>query len=148
MELQQRDMAVQVVKEGGSPGAPEPVRESDQATESSAALLREAIDEARELVRLEAELARQELKEEIVRTKAAGMAFGAAAVTGIAGFTMLVATIAFAAGRSWLCALLLGAALLLVAGLFVLVGYRSVPTFAVTRERVEASLRGLRERIA
>jgi hypothetical protein len=136
--LQERDPATPQVVEG------------PDGSESSAALLREAIDETRELVRLEVELARQELGGEILRAKTAGAAFGGAAVMGTVGIALLFASIAFAVGRSWLCALLMGAGLLVLAGIFGFLGYRASPRkpFPATRERVETSLRSLKERIA
>jgi hypothetical protein len=116
----------------------------------SARLIREAIDEARDLVRLEVALAREELGEDLGRAKGVAAAMSTAAVLGIAGFTMLVAAIALAAGGSWLVALLLGAGLLVVGAAVGVLGWRVMPTVALptTRERVGSSLRGLRERIA
>ena len=123
--------------------------EGPDGTESSVTLLREAIDEARDLVRLEVELARQELKDEVLRVKVGAVAMGGAAALAMAGFTLLLVTIALASGRPWLCALLMGAGLLFGAGGLAFVGWKSMPLspFPATRERVEASLRSLKERI-
>jgi hypothetical protein len=160
MDPQERELAeVRIVEVPGPdprerklPNASLDLHQDDgpDGTESSTTLLREAIDEARELVRLEAELARQEIKEELGRAKTAGGALGAAAVMAMAGITMLIATIAFAAGRPWLCALLLGVGLLAGAGAVGFLGYRAMPLspLPATRERVEASLRGFKERTA
>jgi hypothetical protein len=126
--------------------------ELDAAAEDapSARLIREAIDEARDLVRLEVALAREELGDELRQTKAGAAAIGAGAVLAIAGFTMLVVTIALAAGGSWLVALLLGVGLVAAGAGIALLGLRAVPTVALpaTRERVGSSIRGFRERLA
>jgi hypothetical protein len=116
----------------------------------SARLIREAIDEARDLVRLEVALAREELGDELRQAKTGATAISAGVVMAIAGFTMLVATIAFAAGGSWLVALLLGIGLVAAGAGVALLGLRTVPTAALptTRERVGSSLRGFRERLA
>jgi hypothetical protein len=118
-------------------------------TAPSARLIREAIDEARDLVRLEVALAREEMGEELGRAKASATAMGAAAAMGIAGLTLLLTAIAFAAHESWLVALLLGAGLVTLAVVAALIGRSAMPTVALpaTRERVGSSLRGLRERI-
>ena len=117
---------------------------------SNAKLIREAIDGTRDLVRLEVELARQELGEELVRAKSGAVMLAAAAAMAVVGVTMLLATIALAAGRSWLCALLIGGGALLAAGLLGWSGWRAVPLqpLPATRERVEVGLRSLRERVA
>lgn len=119
-------------------------------TEGNVRLVREAIDEARDLVRIEVALAREELKEEVRRGKGGIAAIGAAAVLGIAGLTMLIASIAFAAARSWLVAVLLGAGLVAGAGLLAWLGWRNVPRapLPATRERLESSLRDFRGRTA
>jgi hypothetical protein len=119
-------------------------------TESNVRLVREAIDEARDLVRLEVALAREELSEEMGRARGGMIAFGSAAVLAMAGFTMLIATIAFAAGRSWLCALLIGAGLIVLAAGLGLLGWWIVPhsPMSATRARLESGLNDIKERIA
>jgi hypothetical protein len=140
MNLQKQDpVAAQVVEVEGA----------DEA-EGNVRLVREAIDEARDLVRLEVALAREELKAEMRRAKGGAAAMGAAVVLAIAGLTMLIASIPFAAGRSWLAALLIGAGLVAGAGLLAFRGWRIVPhePLPATRERLESSLRDFRDQLA
>ena len=118
--------------------------------EPTAALVREALDETRDLVRLEVALAREELKAELARAKAAGVALGAAGGLSIAAFTMFMATIALAFSMMWLAALLIGAILMLLAGAMGLAGWRALPRkpLGETKERLESDLKQLKERIA
>jgi hypothetical protein len=118
--------------------------------DSSVRLVRDAIDEARDLVQLELALAREELSEELSRARGAGITIGSAAALGVSGFTMLVTTIALASGRAWLVALALGAGLLVVALGLGALGWRVIPhdPMRVTRARLESSLRELKERAA
>jgi hypothetical protein len=118
--------------------------------DSSVRLVREAIDEARALVQLELALAREELQEELARAKGAVAAMGAAAALAVAGFAMLVDTIALASGKPWLAALLLGAGLLVVALGLGALGWRTIPhdPMHTTRARLESSVREFKERTA
>jgi hypothetical protein len=119
-------------------------------TEPTAALVREALDETRDLVRLEVELAREELKAELSRAKTSGVALGAAGALSIAGFAMFMVAIATAFSRTWLAALLIGAILTLLAGAAGLGGWKALPRkpLGETKERLESDLKQLKERIA
>jgi uncharacterized membrane protein YqjE len=118
--------------------------------EPTVALLREALDETRDLVRLEVELARVELKAELTRAMAAGVALGAAGALSIAGFAMFMVAIATAFSMTWLAALLIGVVLALLAGAAGLAGWKALPRkpLGETKERLESDLKQLKERIA
>jgi len=118
--------------------------------EPTAELFREAVDETRELVRLEVELAKEELRAEIGRAKMAGMALGGGAGAALSGVTMCFVAIAMAFHLEWLASLIIGGILLALAAALVLGGYRALPRRPLeeTRERVEADLKQLKERVA
>ncbi len=118
--------------------------------EPTAELIREALDETRELVRLEVALARHEMKAELMRAKAGGVALGAAAGLALSGLTMFFVAIANAFAMVWLAALLIGVILTCLAAMLALGGWMSLPKepMVETRERLATDLKGLRERIA
>jgi hypothetical protein len=118
--------------------------------EPTTKLLREALDETRELVRLEIALAREETKGELRQAKAGAMALGSAAAAAVASFTMFMVAIALAFSVAWLTSLIIGVILLASAGGLAFAGYKALPTkpLAETKERLESDLKQLKERIA
>lgn len=122
-----------------------PVRE-----DSAGDLVREAIAETRELVRLEVALAREEIKTEMTRAKAGAIAMAVAATAAVCGLTLCLVAIAAAFSVIWLAALVLGAILLLGAGAAALLGWKAVPKrlMGSTRERLQTDVKQLKERIA
>lgn len=134
-------MAEQTTQRAGErPGEAEP----------TAGLVREALDQVGELVRLEAALARQEVRDELSRAKAAAVALGAAGALAVSGWTMFMVTIALAFKWSWLAALILGGILTFLAAAMALGGWSALPgrPLAQTRERIGADVKQLKERIA
>ncbi len=125
---------------GDAPGGDQPTAE----------LIREALDETRELVRLEVALAREEITAELRQAKAGGVAAGAAIATGLAGFTMFMVTIALAFSMKWFAALIIGGILVCMAGACAYGAWKLLPTRPMgdTRERLQSDLRQLKERIA
>lgn len=113
-------------------------------------LVREALDETRELVRLEVALAREEVKSEITQAKTAGVVLGAAGALGISAFTMFMVAIASAWAWTWLAALIIAGILMSMAGVLAFAGWSELPTKPLpeTRERLQTDLRQLRERVA
>jgi hypothetical protein len=118
--------------------------------EPTAELVREALDDTRELVRLEVALAREELTAEITRAKAGAIALGTAGALAVSAFTMFMVAIAVAFDLPWLAALLVGVILLATSAAIGYGGYRAMPRkpLGETRERLEADLKQLKERIA
>jgi hypothetical protein len=118
--------------------------------EPTAELVREALDETRELVRLEVALARQELTAELSRAKAGVASFAAAGVLGVCGLTLMLAAIPLAFRMAWLVALVLGAVLAVVACAIALGSWMGRPRklLGETRERIQSDLKQLKERIA
>jgi uncharacterized membrane protein YqjE len=119
--------------------------------ERTAELFREAIDETRELARLEVELAKEELWTELRSAKLGGIALGAGAGAALSGVTMCFVAIAMAFSMEWLAALIIGGILLALAAALAIGGYVALPSRPLleeTRERVETDLKRLRERVA
>jgi len=113
-------------------------------------LVKEALDEAKQLVRIEVALAKEEVREEVRDAKRAGMMFGASTVLGIVGVALLLVALALAIFPGPIPALVIGAVLLVVAGVLGLVAYQSVPRkpLADTKRRLETDVKILKEHIA
>jgi uncharacterized membrane protein YqjE len=117
---------------------------------STAELVREALLEARELVQVEVALARDEITEELERTKKSAIALGAAAAAGLLGVAMILVAIVLAISPRPLTALLIGLGLLAVAILVGAFGVERVPKepLVMTRSRLETDIRLLKEHVA
>jgi hypothetical protein len=126
------------------------VPELRDTQEPTAVLIREALDETRDLVRLEIALAREELKAEMAHAKLGGVSLGSAAAAAVSSFTMFMVAIALAFHRSWLAALIIGGILLFMSVAMGFAGWVSLPKkpLAETRERIESDLKQLKERVA
>jgi hypothetical protein len=123
----------------------------EASQERTAELFREAIEETRELARLEVELAKEELWTELRSAKVGGIAMGAGAGAAVSGVTMCFVAIAMAFHREWLAALIIGGILVVLAAALVLGGYASLPRrpfLGETKERIETDLKQLKERVA
>jgi hypothetical protein len=129
---------------------PDALTEVPDTEEPTAELIREALDETRDLVRLEVALAREELKAEIAHAKLSGISLGSAAAAAVSAFTMFLVAIALAFRWSWLAALIIGVILLFLSGAMGFAGWITLPKrpMTQTRERLESDLRQLRERVA
>jgi protein-S-isoprenylcysteine O-methyltransferase Ste14 len=124
--------------------------ETNQTEEPTGELLREALDETRELVRLEVALAREEVRGELARAKKGGISLGAAVVLSLCALAMFLVAVASAFTPMWLAAVVIGGILLLVGALLGYLGYRAIPQRPMweTKERLESDVKQLRERIA
>jgi hypothetical protein len=112
-------------------------------------LVHEAIDQARELVRLEVALARSEIESELSRAKAGAIALSGAAAAAVASLTLFLVAAALAfAHKSW-AALSMAAGLLLVVVALGIAGYKLLPKppIAETTKRIASDLNRLKERI-
>ncbi len=117
---------------------------------STADLVREAMDEAKELVRLEVALAKEEVKEELKEVEHAAISFGVAAGASVIVLCLLAVAIVLAFGGTVLAALLVAAAFLVVAGIAGYLGYGLLPKKPMekTRHRLENDVNQLKEHIA
>jgi Putative Actinobacterial Holin-X, holin superfamily III len=117
--------------------------------EPTTALIREALGQVREVVRLEVALARQELTTELAVAKTSAIALGAGAVATLVGLTMLLVAIALALPVPWIGAVVLGALLLVLAAGLGVVGWRRWPKKPLekTKKRVETDIAEAKERL-
>jgi protein-S-isoprenylcysteine O-methyltransferase Ste14 len=113
-------------------------------------LIREAIGDTGELVRIEVALARDELRREVDAAKASAVAFGSAAAVSVAAFTMFMVAVVLALKVGWIGAVVVGAILLAAALTLALIGWKVMPTSPMgqTKGRLQANVAQLRERIA
>lgn len=111
-------------------------------------LLREAVDEARTLVRLEVALARDELRSELKAAKGAAIAGGVAIVAAVLSLATLIALVVVALGP--IGGLILFGALVAVAAIAGLTAYRLAPKkpLEATRKRLEGDVDKLKEHMA
>lgn len=113
-------------------------------------LLRDAMGEAKDLVKLEVELAKSEAREELAEAKVSALAFGGAFMGATIGLTMLMVAIVLAFGPRSLPALAIGVALVAAAGVAAFVGYQRLPKkpLGKTFRRLEKDTHMLKEHTA
>jgi hypothetical protein len=123
-----------------------PARPASDTT--AAELLRHALDEARNLARLEISLAREEMKSGVAGAKTGGVVMGIATTLGMAGFTMLMVAIAAAFRTMWVASLILGLILLVFASALFFGAWREMPKKPMgdTRDRLSFDFQQLKER--
>lgn len=112
-------------------------------------LMRQVLDETRELVRLETRLARDELQGDLVQLKSAAIFGGSALLLGVLTLSTLVVAVILALGASAGVAFIIAAALLLGACVLAGVAYQRLPKppLARTRERLTSDVTQLKEHI-
>ncbi len=117
---------------------------------STGDLVREVLDEAKELVRIEIELAKVEVEKEIAQAKKAAVLFGAALATMVLMLCMLSMALVFALGGTALAALGVAAGLLVVSGAAAAIGYSMLPKNPLerTRKRLKSDVNQLKEHVA
>jgi hypothetical protein len=136
------DMAIEIRETGRL--RPELVEETSTTT-----LVKEALDEAKELVKLEVELAKEEVKLELKKVERAAIAFGIGAVMLLLMLCMLAVAIVLAWGTS-VAALIVAACFLVLAGCAAFAGYAMLPKKPLekTRHRLGADVSQLKEHLA
>lgn len=117
---------------------------------STADLVREALDEAKELVRLEIEIAKNEVEKEIAQAKKAAVGFGVALAAGVLVLCLLAVALVLALGGTPLAALGVAGGLLVVGAIAAFAGYSVLPKkpLEVTRHRLKSDVTQLKEHIA
>ncbi|HEY1954514.1 MAG TPA: phage holin family protein [Polyangiaceae bacterium] len=113
-------------------------------TKSTAELVKQAFEEARDLVRLEVKLATDEVKIDMRQTQAAAVGFGIAAALGIIGLTLLAVAIPLAFVHAAIAALITGGVFLVIAGGVAIVGWFLFPKKPLKETR-KTTRRGLTE---
>ncbi|WP_437957936.1 phage holin family protein [Sorangium sp. So ce119] len=113
-------------------------------------LVRDAIQDTQELIKIEIALAKNETKQDINKLRNAAIAFGVAFAAAILMLAMLLVAAALALGGA-VPALVIAGALLVTAAIAGLVGYRAVPReppLDATKEHAQAQANLLKEEIA
>lgn len=141
-ETQENVMAIEV-----SPSERNPALLEEAST---ADLVKEAMDEAKELVRLEVELAKEEVKEELKQVEHAAIGFGIAAAASVIVLCLLAMALVFALGGTALAALAVAAGFLVAGGIAAWIGYGMLPKSPLekTRHRLQNDVNQLKEHIA
>jgi len=121
-----------------------------RADASTTELLREAIEETRQLVKIEVELAKNEVREELADAKRAAVMFGVAAVAALLAAAMLFVALALAIFPGPVPALVIGGVLIATATVLGFVAWKRTPKQPLdrTRRRLETDARVLREGVS
>ena len=119
-----------------------------QENASTTQLLKDAVDDANELVRLEVALAKDEVRTELHGVKSSAILLGVAAAMAVLALASLVASMIVALG--WAFGAILGAALLVVAAILAGIGVKGLPKrpMGATRDRIETDVNRLKEHVA
>ena len=142
-EAQENLMAIEVA----SPSERNPAL-LDEA--STADLVKEMMDEAKELVRLEVALAKEDVKQELAQVQNAAISLGIAAGASVIVLCLLAVSLVLALGGTALVALGVAGGFLVVAAIAGYVGYGLLPKNPLqkTRHRLENDVNQLKEHIA
>jgi len=116
---------------------------------STGELLKEAIDEAKELVRVEVQLAKDEVKREVKEARSAAIGFAVAGACSMLALTMLAVALVLAIGGTVLAALIVAGGFLVVCGVAAVVGWSFVPKklMASTRRRLVTDVNQMKEHV-
>ncbi len=111
-------------------------------------LVKDAINQAKELTKLEIALAKDEVVREVKGLKSAAILLGAAVVLSIIGLTLVIVTAALLLGNLYI-ALAIGVAILVAGAISASVGWNRLPKkpLGLTAERLQADVRDLKERM-
>gem|GEM_PF-1148202 len=117
---------------------------------STVDLVKEALDEAKELVRLEVELAKEEVREEVKQVRNASIAFAVAAAAGLLVLCLLGVALVLALGGTALAALGVAGGFLVLGAAAGWTAYGMLPKKPLekTRNRLQADVNQLKEHIA
>jgi uncharacterized membrane protein YqjE len=120
-----------------------------RAEPTTADLVREALNDARTLMQAEVQLAKNELKSEVVAARSGAIALGLSLVFAIAGITMLFVALALAIFPGPVPALVIGALLLAGAGLGAWTGTKLLPKKPLenTRKRLETDIEIVKDQV-
>ena len=115
----------------------------------TADLVREAFDEAKELVRLEVQLAKDDAKIELKHLKESAILFGIAGGVAFMGLTMLAVALVLALGGTAFVALAVAGGFLVIAAILAFVGKGLIPKAPLerTRNRISSDVKQLKEHI-
>ncbi len=117
---------------------------------SASELVREALDETKQLVQIEVALAKAELRTQVTTAKVSAVAFSVALMTGILALAMGLVSLALAFSTGPLPALIIALTLLAVSIAAGVLGFMEFPRMPIpmTQKRLESDLRLIKEHIA
>ena len=117
---------------------------------STADLVKEAMNEAKELVRLEVELAKEDVKHELRKVRRAAVGFGIALGSTVVVLCLLAVALVLALGGTPLVALAIAGGFLVLAAVAGFAGYGMLPKAPLerTRDRLQDDMNQLKEHIA
>jgi uncharacterized membrane protein YqjE len=112
-------------------------------------LMRQVLDETKELVRIETRLARDEIEGDLLQLKSAAIFGGAALLLAVLSLSTLVVAIILALGGAASVAFVVAAVLLLGSSALAFSAYRRAPKppLARTRDRLKSDVSQLKEHI-
>ena len=113
-------------------------------------LVRAAVDDARELVRIEVALARDEINTELHATERAAVGFALALAAAVVALTMFTVAVVIALRAAAWTVAVAGAAFLVGAAIAAAAGYGALPKnpHEKTRARLETDVREIKENLA
>ncbi len=127
----------------------DPLTQSTRPDVSSAELVKEALSEARHLIRLEVALAKEEVRREVAAAKKAAITLAVGAVLLLLAVALLLVALALAIFPGPVPALVIGLVLLIGGGLSCVAGVRLVPKkpLGETLRRIETDIETVKERV-
>lgn len=116
----------------------------------SGALIRQAMEQARDLIKTEVDLAKGDVRQEVKGVARSAIAFAVGAAVGLLAVAVLLVSFGIATFPHVLPTFIVGMVLVLMAGVAVGLGVAMLPKkpLAKTRDRLEAGVQTLKERIA
>jgi hypothetical protein len=126
-----------------------PLQQGSLSEQSTTQLLREALEETKQLARLEVRLAQNELHEDVRGLKWAAGLFALAAALFIVALSMFDLAVVLALGGTVSAALIVAGIVLVEVAVLALIGYRLLPKVPLerTRARWSADVRALKEHV-
>jgi hypothetical protein len=118
--------------------------------ETTTSLIREAIGETRELVRIELALAREDLKNELASARRGAIALTVALAVSLVALAVTLVAVALALPVPWLAAVVIGAGMFAVAVGLGVWGRQALPAkvFEKTKGRVRTDLEEIKGTMA
>lgn len=115
-----------------------------------AELLRDALGDARELVKLEVELATDEMKQHAAEAMRAAVAFGVAFAAALVALSLFAVALVLALGGTAAIAAAVGGGFVAVGGAAAAFGYSALPKrpMEATRSRVRSDMELIKETLA
>lgn len=129
--------------------ATRPLPTDPSAEVSTPELLREALGESKELLRLELKLAQEELREDVRKLKGAGILLAIAGALFIVALAMFDVAVVLALGGTVSAALIVAFIVLAQVAIVGFIGYRQLPKVPLerTRSRLATDVRALKEQV-